>query len=58
MGFDPVRHPFLKMIRFGAGVNCALDAVAPTPFAYVVGGGEHSEPWGEGLEVFHNPNAK
>jgi len=55
MGYDSVRHAFLKLIRRGWMIDFDPDAVVPQPFAYVVGDGTHKEPWGEGLEVFHNP---
>jgi hypothetical protein len=58
MGYDPARHAFLRMVRWGTAVNHEPDAVVPLAFAYVVGDGTHVERWGEGLEVFHNPRAR
>ena len=58
MGYDPERHAFLKMVRYGFRANFDPNAIVPTPFAYVVGGDEDQETWGEGMEVFYNPNAR
>lgn len=58
MGYDPNRHAFFKMIRFGSCLDFDPDAVVPKIFAYVVGDGTHEETWGEGMEVFHNAHAR
>lgn len=49
----------VRMFRRGTYYDTAdPNAVTPGIFSYEVGDGTHYETWGEGLEVFHNPNAK
>lgn len=43
------------MIRRGTRYVHDPDAALPAPFSYEVG--NRMETWGEGIEVFHNPNA-
>jgi hypothetical protein len=45
----------LMMIRRGTRYVHDPDAALPAPFSYEVG--NRMETWGEGIEVFHNPNA-
>ncbi len=58
MGYDPMQHGFLKMIRAGQTADFDPNAVIPEAFAYLVGDGSYEETWGEGMELFHNPRAK
>lgn len=45
----------IAMFRVGSRYVHDPDAAEPAPFRYEVG--NRIETWGEGLEVFHNPNA-
>jgi len=47
----------ITMVRIGLCHDHYRDAVQPLRFEYVVGDGQHTETWGEGLTVFHNPFA-
>ncbi len=58
MGYDPDRHGFLKMIRYGFRADFDRDAIVPEAFAYLVGDDEDEEDWGYEMEVFYNPWAK
>jgi hypothetical protein len=47
----------LTIIRTGTCWDPDPNAAAPLPFQYEIRQRPTLEPWGEGLEVFHNPNA-
>ncbi len=47
----------IKMLRYGMYHNHDPNASVPKPFKYEVTE-ESGETWGEGLSLFHNPNAK
>jgi hypothetical protein len=47
----------LKMVRTGTCWNPDPNASTPLPFAYDIGQRPTMETWGEGIEVYHNPNA-
>ena len=53
-GFIP---PGVIMFRFGTHHDHNPDASLPKPFKYLVDQ-NCNETWGEGLSMFHNPNAK
>ena len=53
----PFYSPGITLSRFGECVNPDPNAVRPAPFHYQVGEPEWMEWWGQGLEMFHNPNA-
>ena len=55
MAFDTARHPFVRMLRHGFSYNRESTAVAPEPFAYIVGSAP--ETWGQEAVVMHNPAA-
>lgn len=55
MAFDNDRHPFVRMLRHGFSYNKESSAVAPEPFAYIVGSAP--ETWGQEVVVMHNPSA-
>jgi hypothetical protein len=55
MAFDTARHPFVRMLRHGFSYNRESTAVAPEPFAYIVGSAP--ETWGQEAVVMHNPTA-
>lgn len=58
MGFVGGHHRGdVTIIRSGACWNPDPNAAEPQLFKYVVDERPTIEPWGEGLEVFHNPNA-
>jgi hypothetical protein len=51
--------PNVRMLRFGTCYSWAPEAAKPEPFIYEVGDpSQGMETWGEGAEVFHNPNAR
>lgn len=59
MGFQAGYHRGnVTMLRQGLRHDPDPRASEPAKFFYVVGDGSHEEEWGEGLEVFHNPNAR
>ena len=45
------------MVRRGLCYDPDRDAVEPLRFSYYVGDPKFQEWWGQGLEMFHNPNA-
>lgn len=47
----------IRMKRNGFCYNHDPTAVVPLEFSYVVGSRPYAEPWGEGLELFENPDA-
>lgn len=49
--------PNLKLIRHGVCHDHNPDAALPRAFAIEVEPGKCTETWGEGLSLFHNPNA-
>lgn len=49
--------PNMKLIRYGVCHDHNPNASLPRPFVLNVEPGECSETWGEGLSMFHNPNA-
>lgn len=55
MGFDRHLHSDMRMLRWGYAFDSEITAVAPEPFAYVVG--DAPETWGQEVIVFHNPHA-
>ncbi len=58
MGFLAGHHRGdLTIIRTGARWNEDPNAAAPLPFKYDIRARPTMETWGEGLDVFHNPNA-
>ncbi len=50
--------PNLKLIRYGVCHDHAPNAALPRPFVVEVEPGKCIETWGEGLSLFHNPNAR
>ena len=50
-------NPNLRLLRFGTCYDQDPTATQPLRFAYEVGDPMFSEWWGQGLEMFHNPNA-
>ena len=58
MGQQDFYHNYrIKLIRFGDYYNPDPNAVTPLPFVYEVGDPDCFEWWGQGLEMFHNPQA-
>jgi hypothetical protein len=55
MGYDPIRHANIRMVRSGMCYDPDPRAFMPASFAYVVGDVE--ETWLEGCVIFHNSNA-
>ena len=53
----PYYNPRLTLYRFGECMNRDPNAVKPETFRYKVGDPDWMEWWGQGLEMFHNPNA-
>ena len=53
----PYYNPKITLLRFGECVNPDPKAVKPDKFYYKVGDPDWMEWWGQGLEMFHNPNA-
>jgi hypothetical protein len=49
--------PAVKIIRSGTRYTHDQNAALPTPFAFEIEPGKCNESWGEGVSVFHNPNA-
>ena len=47
-----------NLTRFGFSFHCDPDAMDPVLFEYDVGQPACVETWGQGLVVFHNPNAR
>jgi len=45
------------LIRQGTAVNHDPNATEPQKFKHLVNSPEYQESWGEGLDIFHNPNA-
>ena len=50
MGFEPNKHPFMRMIRVGGCVDFDPRATIPRAFAYLVG--DDLEDWGHGVYVY------
>jgi hypothetical protein len=50
--------PNLMLIRHGVRHDHDPNASLPRPFAFSVTPGTCTETWGEGLSLFHNPNAR
>lgn len=50
-------NPKITLLRIGECVNPDPKAVKPDKFYYEVGDPDWMEWWGQGLEMFHNPNA-
>ena len=55
MGYSLSEYPHIRMIRSGHRYDPNPTKTMPQGFAYQVGA--RSEEWGEGLSIFHNPNA-
>lgn len=55
MGFQAQAHPHMRLLRYGFRWDPTPTAIAPHPFAYVVG--DREETWGEEVIMFHNPDA-
>jgi hypothetical protein len=53
----PYRDDDVAVFRAGTEMDPDPNAHAPLPFVYHVGTGGHLESWGEGVVLFHNPNA-
>ena len=53
----PFHNPKITLIRSGSCYNFDSDSAVPDTFSYIVGDPEFSEWWGQGLEMFHNPDA-
>ena len=53
----PYHNPMIMLLRFGECVNPDPNAAKPEKFYYKVGNPDWMEWWGQGLEMFHNPNA-
>ena len=51
------RNPNIEIFRVGTCHNPDPSAAEPSKFKYRVGDPEFEEWWGQGLEMFHNPNA-
>lgn len=49
--------PDVLMVRTGEIVNHDPNATEATVFRHLVNHPDYTERWGEGLDVFHNPNA-
>lgn len=49
--------PTVKLMRAGTRYTHDSNAALPTPFAHEVEPGKCTETWGEGISLFHNPNA-
>ncbi len=50
--------PNLKLIRYGVHHDHDPNAALPRPFVIEIEPGKCAEAWGEGLSLFHNPNAR
>lgn len=50
--------PNLKLIRHGVCHDHDPNASLPRPFVVEIEPGKCTETWGEGLSLFHNPNAR
>lgn len=48
----------VELVRFGSRHNPDPNATSPLGFYVTVTPGEYSETWGQGLEMYHNPDAK
>ncbi|WP_321403486.1 hypothetical protein [Maridesulfovibrio sp.] len=48
----------VRMLREGMSYNHDPNSDTPNPFSYEVGTESPKETWGEGLIMFHNPNAR
>lgn len=48
----------VRLIRRGMAANPAPNSAAPLYFVHDVNSPDYSETWIEGLDVYHNPNAK
>lgn len=49
--------PSVTVLRSGTRYTHDPNAALPTPFMHEVEPGKCTESWGEGISVFHNPNA-
>lgn len=60
MGYlkSPELFPNITMFRFGFAYSHTINASKPNFFSYVVGNRSYPESWGQGIHIFHNPNAK
>ena len=47
----------MRLIREGVYYDLDPDATSPSEFRYEVGDPKFPEWWGQGLEMFHNPDA-
>lgn len=54
----PFHNPSVTLLRIGECANPDSNSVKPSGFYYKVGDPDWTEWWGQGLEMFHNPNAK
>ncbi len=50
--------PRLRLVRVGTAVDHNPNATEPIAFRHVVNEAGYEETWCEGLDVWHNPNAK
>ena len=58
MGYQAGLHRGNVIVtRYGVAWDPNPDAAEPKPFKYRLDDGPGQEPWGSGVEVFHNPNA-
>jgi hypothetical protein len=55
MAFSKEVFPLVRLVRYGLQFSTDERALLPTPFAYLVQGGD--ELWEEGVSVIHNPRA-
>lgn len=54
-GYAPIN---IRCLQYVAEYNRKPDATLPRPVVRIVCPGENSETWGEGITMFHNPNAR
>ncbi len=55
MAYEKDKYQDVAMMRWGFASDPDPAAFLPAPFDYIVG--DHQETWGDGITVFHNPNA-
>jgi hypothetical protein len=48
----------VRMLRMGTAYNSEPEAAVPVGYVHDVTDADYSETWSEGLNVFHNPNAR
>ena len=53
----PYHNSKMTLMRSGSCYNFDTDSAAPDTFSYIVGDPDFLEWWGQGLEMFHNPDA-